>query len=523
MLNLNDPNFGTNRSSVQSESKLDNPDFGKSRPSDDPYVATKGSAQQKRQERDSERFDKKLQRELKYGRLSSETRSKLVGDAINDFVNKVVSEKATSIRSTNLSSTGIQSESVPLVSSSVQQASLLLPKPPPTAKNQEGFYRFPRGCPFDLIPSVGSPSTSSIESSMSAVEHQSCIDGLGNNIFRKYGSLYVNQEKVGVVGYHGEEKNGFFELATKGQEETYLWGYTKKGENNFRAIVTESDGAIELWRENDGARCALKTGESSASFEASLNDDFSYITQNTLRIEYSNGDSATMNPSRLFLNYESGSWLDAYGGGLYMNDGSNFVQINPPFGEDAYFQQVTFGDLSTRYVLCSPPINEGSIDCGNLPNPVVNTVFAYLITSNDQCGFPPRGSLDLVEAELTLFANDSEYSKVKSAHVELWKSSGETTDIRPDNIVLEYQNNRAAITSAGINFDDQQERLNVSSRNIVISNLTQLYQGGIYLDNGSGFVDIKPPEGSKNAYFQKVSLCVDGQTKTAYVLMTLPE
>jgi hypothetical protein len=49
---------------------------------------------------------------------------------------------------------------------------------------------------------------------------------------------------------------------------------------------------------------------------------------------------------------------------------------------------------------------------------------------------------------------------------------------------------------------------------------TNLYVGGLYLWDGSNYVDIKPP--GDDCYFQQVQFCIDAQTKTAWVLMSTP-
>jgi hypothetical protein len=97
---------------------------------------------------------------------------------------------------------------------------------------------------------------------------------------------------------------------------------------------------------------------SNSTFRASANNDFSYLTQNTLRIQYANGDSLTGNPGSLYVNYSGGAYSRLFGGGVYVNNGSNWVNIEPPGGKNAYFQQVEVcvgGESKFAYVLMSPP------------------------------------------------------------------------------------------------------------------------------------------------------------------------
>jgi hypothetical protein len=48
------------------------------------------------------------------------------------------------------------------------------------------------------------------------------------------------------------------------------------------------------------------------------------------------------------------------------------------------------------------------------------------------------------------------------------------------------------------------------------------YAGGAFINNGNGRVDLTPPSNGRLAYFQPVDLCVGGQKRTAYILMTDP-
>lgn len=119
MNKLDDQLFGTKRdepSVPKQESKLDDPMFGRAKAAEDPYTATSGSAQKRREERDQKAFEKKLQRETKYGRVSQDTRSKLISESINSFVNQVISQKSASTQANNRSSLELQTNQSPTVS-----------------------------------------------------------------------------------------------------------------------------------------------------------------------------------------------------------------------------------------------------------------------------------------------------------------------------------------------------------------------------------------------------------------------
>jgi len=134
-----------------------------------------------------------------------------------------------------------------------------------------------------------------------------------------------------------------------------IWGYTS-GTTQWKAIATSSNAKMQVF--NSSGWAEIFASGSQVNFAASLNNDYAYLTQNTLSIEYANGDSATVNPGEAWLNYSSGAWLQLYGGGVYMNDGSNYVDIQPPSGKDAYFRQVTLcvnGESKTAYFLMTEP------------------------------------------------------------------------------------------------------------------------------------------------------------------------
>jgi hypothetical protein len=115
---LNDPNFGSrdiDPSAPQSQSKLSDPSFGSRKPSSDPYEQTKKTIGSGAERREQGAFERKFRREAKYGRFSQETKSRIVSEGINNFVNQIISQKQASLSSNNTSSTNINSSSVPSV------------------------------------------------------------------------------------------------------------------------------------------------------------------------------------------------------------------------------------------------------------------------------------------------------------------------------------------------------------------------------------------------------------------------
>ena len=147
---LDDPNFGTRRpeeSNPARESGLKKSDFGGKGSNGDQYTQTRETAYNKRNEREQEKLEKKFRREAKYGRVSQDTKSAIASAAINDFVDKIIAEKTTAVKSSNTASTAQQSESVPTITttSPVNSTILDIPEQPPKPQNS------PRKMPFEIF------------------------------------------------------------------------------------------------------------------------------------------------------------------------------------------------------------------------------------------------------------------------------------------------------------------------------------------------------------------------------------
>jgi hypothetical protein len=224
------------------------------------------------------------------------------------------------------------------------------------------------GCPFDVIMEAKAPPSNegcspSTESIFAAVKHTDCQDCVGDNNYSRYSSLFAKDEEVGLYAFHGEDADYNFKLLAKNDESTltfydgssekyldmgvsadeaFMWGYINNQEINFRARVTEELGVFELWNDN-GAYSKLYLDGTEAGFEA----------------KNAEGNEVTIYPAEAWLkNNSEGSWTQVYSGGIYMNDGTNFINIQNPSGKDIYFQQVTVcvgGASRTAYVLMSDP------------------------------------------------------------------------------------------------------------------------------------------------------------------------
>jgi hypothetical protein len=124
--------------------------------------------------------------------------------------------------------------------------------------------------------------------------------------------------------------------------------------------ATENQAGLKL-EDDDGNSSFLDTGNIWLKFDYGA--------------DYTHGY-----PGYFRLQFESGEYSNLYGGGLYINDSENWVQIDPP-GENAFFQKVLLGDMSRRWVLCSGQSSE-TLTCEDLPDPLVKNVRAKKIESH---------------------------------------------------------------------------------------------------------------------------------------------
>ena len=164
-MSLNDPNFGSrdvDPSAPKPVSKLSDPSFGSAKPAQDPYGQTRESLGSRKQAREDAAFERKLRREAKYGRISNDTRNRLINNALNDYVNRVISEKQSSTKSINNSATDSSSLNLPTVANSpppnveIPSSTSARVKLPPALPPFVKFYVCEDGATKEyLIPAIG--------------------------------------------------------------------------------------------------------------------------------------------------------------------------------------------------------------------------------------------------------------------------------------------------------------------------------------------------------------------------------
>lgn len=122
------------------ENKLNDPEFGSAKQSD-PYKQTRETLYSSRERR----FQKKLERELKRGGLSNQTKNELLSGERNAFLNKILEEKKTVLSALNSSEQ--QTPTVQKISSETNQPTVSSQnisesKEPPSGISQKSPSRF---------------------------------------------------------------------------------------------------------------------------------------------------------------------------------------------------------------------------------------------------------------------------------------------------------------------------------------------------------------------------------------------
>jgi hypothetical protein len=104
---------------------------------------------------------------------------------------------------------------------------------------------------------------------------------------------------------------------------------------------------------------------------------------------------------------------------------------------------------------------------------------------------------------------------------QIWRGANGTSDDPPAGYAQMYAYADGAGFSCSLS-DDESSTL--AHYELFIKNFeayTSLSPGDLYLNDGETWVDISPP--GEDCYFQQVEFCADGETRTAYVLMSEPK
>ena len=305
--------------------------------------------------------------------------------------------------------------------------------------------RIPTGCPYDLKLAVNEDT----ESWLSVHKHTECDPGtgVGNWVLERYASIFSGSLEAGLLAYFGQNSDFNLKAIVKADQASYrlynidsssyfgglvkssessLWGYSSERFNyKIKSDGLKSD--IVLWAETgNGYTSSMWATAAQAGLKLEDNlGNSSFLDTGNIWLKFDGGNDYTHGyPGYLRLQYTSGAYSNLYGGGLYINDSENYVQINPPNNKNAYFQNVLLGDMSQRWVLCSEASSSEPMTCDSLPNSIVKYVRAKRIESHiaplNLCGSSAT-YLDLVDSFLQVAANGAA-TKVTIEPDTIWVS-----------------------------------------------------------------------------------------------------
>jgi hypothetical protein len=347
-------------------------------------------------------------------------------------------------------------------------------------------------------------------------------------LWESNGNYFGAYTKDDRAGHNIQNGSSFFGAVVQNNESS-IWGYAGVGPNsgpNYMLKSTTLKADLQLWS-SSGPTVSAWAQSSTAGVKVENATNYSFLDMGQLWMKLANAE------------------FHGYGGGLYIkNTSGKWVDIQPP-AENCYFQSVLLGDMTNRYVLCSDGAASAP-NCANLPAPKVGNIEAMLVTTPSYCGpFSETTTLDLTSSKLTYTGgSDSAVYKLDGVYINssgdgsfldkkelnMWESAGASFRAYASGMVRlndgqggtsTYTPGAFSLTQAG----GGTAALTNYELSIVggSANATgKLYVGGLYLNDGSNHVTIVPPYG-EDAYFQSVKVCVGGQEKTAYVLMSTPQ
>jgi hypothetical protein len=110
---------------LQQKGTLNDPNFGSKDPTPNPYTHTS------REDRQQTRLDRQISRELKHGGLSERTRQAVLEQGLNDFANRIASERVSRVGAGN-SSAFANAKGLSTSTSTLEPPKQPEPKPYPT-------------------------------------------------------------------------------------------------------------------------------------------------------------------------------------------------------------------------------------------------------------------------------------------------------------------------------------------------------------------------------------------------------
>jgi hypothetical protein len=401
-----------------------------------------------------------------------------------------------------------------------------------TLPNPSDYYvaGVPRGCPYDLR--VG--AVSDTESYLSAVKHTGCdSNNIGNNNYARYAGVRVDEDAATFTSYFGLNSDSYYATTVSAKESSF-WGYANQGSSNFKLKADSNKSDIILWDDSGYTASMWVTPSQAGLMIEDGNGNSSFLDTGNIWLKFDEGDDYTHGyPGYFRLEFKNGDFSNLYGGGVYIEKDSVWVDIQPPT-ENCYFQKVLLGDMTNRWVLCSDDVGGGGIDCANLPNPKFGDVEAMMVETPSYCGpFSTYTSLDLTQAQLTYtagsnsavfnfdglyFTRPSGYSSLyEPSKLKMWDSSGGASaelTILPGSGTLNLENtqgNKGVYQATQAVLEDS-----IGSSTLDTQSLHIQREGSpAYATfNGAGWLMLKNDQG-KEMYLDPIKIYFTDDVKTA--------
>jgi predicted nucleic acid-binding protein len=418
----------------------------------------------------------------------------------------------------------------------------------------------PQGCPYDLYPALSEGSSSA----WAAVKHTGCVGpGAGNFNFDKYASVRASETATGLFAYASTQLDGYIAAETKGQAETYVYGYADQGQSNFRARAFGSEQVIQIWSTAQDTINKLENTTGQTVLYGRYSGKFQYATKadneksaSIFSDTNNNGylETATKGQAETFVwgysnqgaaNFRARADVFDAKVEVYRNDGNFYnqmyyeVDFNGSGGFYGFYNSKSYyrlwgtqdkAELQLWQSIGAEWLQATAKDYESVVYGfAANTNYAYRVRATDTIAqmqiwqgaegsgqFGTWYAAENVGLSMTKGGNDN------AATLEV--ASGEAGI----GLFLKAAGNNnpfARLVVNGLTMYDGGTGSYLTRTTLGITTSSQaaafVSSAGLYAHNGANYVDIKPPAG-KDAYFQLVDVCVGGVTKKAYILMTQP-
>jgi len=417
----------------------------------------------------------------------------------------------------------------------------------------------PKGCPYDLYPALSENSSSA----WAAVKHTGCVGpGVGNFNFNKYASVRASEVATGLFAYEGTGLDGYIAAETKGQAETYVYGYADQGSSNFRLRALGADQVVQIWSTTQDTINKLENTTGQTVLYGRYSGKFQYATKAdnqkaaSIFSDVNNSgylETATKGQVETFVwgysnqgaaNFRARAEVFDAKIEVYRNDGNFYNQMyytldfNGSGGFYGFYNAKSYyrlwgtqdkAELQLWQSIGAEWLQATAKDYESVVYGfAANTNYAYRVRATDTIaqmqiwrGAEGSGQFGTWYAAENIGLSMTKGGNDNAATLEV--ASGEAGI----GLFLKAGNPFARLVVNGLTMYDGGTGSYLTRTTLGIETPTQaeafVSTGGLYVHNGANFVDIKPPAG-KDAFFQLTTwLSPTAILERAYVLRTPSE